>query len=314
MPNVYTGHGGAGGTNPPTAPVPGVWLNPPLPIGKIYSLVPKVSKDIGPIGKDHQAGSGNFSYSFKSIDDILDKASVAMYTHGVFVVPTVLDAQRGEKPLKNGGATAFTLLKVLFRFYADDGSFVECTTMGEGADSGDKSTNKAHTSAFKNALIETFAVQTNEPRDSEFDSPEAGRPQAPHQPRSKTQAPPNNPAKPPQGTTPPRSAPESPKTNAKPPEKKEAHQASPELANPNAKMATAEMKKKLVKLAEGHGWTSDHLRSFIKTRFDLDSSEFLLKEQYDHIYAAVSTCSPDIANQLTEEEKMDQSAQKEQGK
>jgi hypothetical protein len=52
-------------------------------------------------------------------------------------------------------------------FYAVDGSSLTVPVVGEAIDSQDKATNKANTSALKLALIQTFAIATDEIKDTE---------------------------------------------------------------------------------------------------------------------------------------------------
>jgi hypothetical protein len=59
-----------------------------------------------------------------------------------------------------------------FQFFADDGSSVSVTTIGEGMDSGDKSSNKAMSAALKYALVQMFCIPTADDKDSENDSHE----------------------------------------------------------------------------------------------------------------------------------------------
>jgi hypothetical protein len=61
-------------------------------------------------------------------------------------------------------------LKVQFRFYASDGSYVEAITEGEAMDSGDKATNKAQSAAFKYACMELFCIPTKELLDADAET------------------------------------------------------------------------------------------------------------------------------------------------
>jgi hypothetical protein len=65
-----------------------------------------------------------------------------------------------------------TLLPLSIAFVADDGSSVECVTVGEAMDSGDKSSNKAMSAAMKYALLEVFCVPTEDDNDTENHSHE----------------------------------------------------------------------------------------------------------------------------------------------
>ena len=96
----------------------------------------------------------------------------AMIKHGIFVVPSVMEQTREERRTAKGGLLIYSILKISYRFYAEDGSYVEATVVGEGMDSGDKASNKALSVGFKYACFQVFCIPTEEMLDSEIDSPE----------------------------------------------------------------------------------------------------------------------------------------------
>jgi hypothetical protein len=126
--------------------------------------------EVGAIEKSRQ--NQQQGYKFRGIDDVYSAFQHLLAKNGVFVLPTVLDAKREERATKNGGVLIYTTLTVKHAFVADDGSSVECVTVGEAMDSGDKSSNKAMSAAMKYALLEVFCVPTVEDKDSENDSPD----------------------------------------------------------------------------------------------------------------------------------------------
>ena len=90
----------------------------------------------------------------------------------VFASPEVLESTREERHTAKGGLLIYSIAKVKYTFYAEDGSNVSAIVIGEGMDSGDKSFNKAMSAAYKYALFQVFCVPTEEMVDSEVDSPE----------------------------------------------------------------------------------------------------------------------------------------------
>lgn len=132
---------------------------------QIFVLMPKVMADIKAVGKTRD--NQQQGYKFRGIDEVYEAVNPALVKHGVFVVPKVLNREREKGQTKNGGSLTYTILTVEHRFYAPDGSFVECVTVGEAMDSGDKSANKAMSAAMKYALIETFSIPVHEPVDTE---------------------------------------------------------------------------------------------------------------------------------------------------
>lgn len=147
----------------------------------IYERIAAVIADVKAVGKDHKNQQQN--YSFRSIDDFYDACQPALAKHKVFIAPTILEHSREERTTKSGSFMMTTLAKVRFRFFTEDGSSVEADALGEGADSGDKSANKAAAGALKYVLAQVFMIRVEgEQHDSERETPEyapKGKPAAP---------------------------------------------------------------------------------------------------------------------------------------
>ena len=71
------------------------------------------------------------------------------------------------------------ILTVRYRFYAEDGSYVEAVVDGEAMDSGDKSSNKCMAIAHKYALLQVFCIPTENDNDPDAHTPEARDPEKP---------------------------------------------------------------------------------------------------------------------------------------
>lgn len=123
----------------------------------IYRLMPKVMADIGavpPLGLMKHDGN----YPYQKLKDILAHVHAALVKHEVFIIPRVLERTFGERVTKSGVPYKVVYLKVAYRFYATDGSFVESLVESEGEDNGDKATLKALSFAFKACLQQSFAI------------------------------------------------------------------------------------------------------------------------------------------------------------
>lgn len=129
-------------------------------IPMIFSAINKVMSEVGFIGKDSKNQSQGFKY--RGIDAVMNALNPALIRNGVFAVPTVLEQTREERVNGKGTTLIYSMLKVRYRFYAEDGSFVEATVIGEGMDSGDKASNKAMSIAFKYACFQVFCIPTEE--------------------------------------------------------------------------------------------------------------------------------------------------------
>lgn len=130
---------------------------------KIYQAINSIMNEIGAIGKNQKNQQQNFM--FRGIDDVMNAISPALIKYKVFVVPEVLEQTREERQTKTGSNLIYSVCKMKYTFYAEDGSFVESVVVGEGMDSGDKATNKAMSIAFKYACFQVFCIPTEEMKD-----------------------------------------------------------------------------------------------------------------------------------------------------
>lgn len=136
----------------------------------IYNAINKVMKDVGAIGKEDK--NPQQGYKYRGIDAVMNALQPAMVKHGIFVVPDVVSQTREERQTSRGGNLIYSVVHVKYTFYAEDGSSIEASVVGEGMDSGDKASNKAMSAAFKYACFQTFCIPTEEMKDSEEESPE----------------------------------------------------------------------------------------------------------------------------------------------
>ena len=136
--------------------------------GLIYKKIPAIMAEVGIIGKDRKNTSQG--YSFRGVDDVYNEIHDMFVKHKVFTIPTVLDTQHEERKSKSGGILIYRIYTVKYTFYAEDGSFIESIIVGEGMDSGDKAGNKALSVAHKYALLQTFLIPTDDPKDPENES------------------------------------------------------------------------------------------------------------------------------------------------
>ena len=140
--------------------------------GQIHSAICAIMSEVGGVGKTKTNTIQN--YKFRGIADLYLACQPIMAKHGVHVSPVAIedhDMQVGKT--KHGGDSYHVTMRVRFRAYAVDGSFVEVQTMGEAMDTSDKAFNKAASAAMKYALIQLFAIPEEDPEiDTESGSPE----------------------------------------------------------------------------------------------------------------------------------------------
>lgn len=142
--------------------------------GLIYGKISAIMKECPAIGKDKQNSQQHYNY--RGIDDVMNALQNILPKYGVFYVPEVLESFREERVSKSGGNNIYTVLKVKYNFYAEDGSHISAVVQSEGMDSGDKSSNKAMSAACKYALFQVFNIPTQELVDPDATSPEPSVP------------------------------------------------------------------------------------------------------------------------------------------
>lgn len=147
--------------------------------GLIYKKIAQAMGDISAIGKNSRNQQQNFMY--RGIDAVMNGINPALVKNGIFVVPEVLDQTREDRQTNKGNNIIYSICKMRFKFYAEDGSFVEAVTIGEGMDSGDKATNKAMSVAFKYACFQVFCIPTEEMVDPDAESHEIKNKDKPQQ-------------------------------------------------------------------------------------------------------------------------------------
>jgi hypothetical protein len=139
-------------------------------MGAIHIAIHAIQKAMGPLAKNGVGPQTQGGYKFLAVDDVLAAVKPLLDEHGVIVLPALVDSQfetisaiakDNERVPK---VNTFARLTYDFRFIAiEDGSELVTTVIGEGSDTQDKAVRKATTSAWKIALIQTFALITGEP-------------------------------------------------------------------------------------------------------------------------------------------------------
>ena len=135
---------------------------------KIYKAIADIMGEVGVISKGKKSQQG---YYFRGIDDAMNALHPLLSKYHVFVVPEVLEQKREERSTSRGGNLIYSICKIKYVFYAEDGSNIEAVVIGEGMDSGDKATNKAMAIALKYALLQVFCIPTEEMPDPDAETP-----------------------------------------------------------------------------------------------------------------------------------------------
>lgn len=136
----------------------------------IYESITKIMEEVPAIGKDKVNKQQGFK--FRGIDDVMNALQPLLAKNKVFIVPEILEQTREERTTSKGGNLIYSICKIKYKFYAEDGTNIEAITIGEGMDSGDKATNKAMAIAMKYALFQVFCIPTEEMKDPDTETPD----------------------------------------------------------------------------------------------------------------------------------------------
>ena len=129
----------------------------------IYEAISATMKDVGAIGKNTRTTQQGFM--FRGIDAVMNALQPALIKNHIFVVPEVLEQTREERTSQKEKNLIYSICRIKYTFYAEDGSNVSAVVIGEGMDTGDKATNKAMSIAFKYACFQVFCIPTEEMKD-----------------------------------------------------------------------------------------------------------------------------------------------------
>ena len=136
----------------------------------------------GETGYVQKRDGGKLGYTYAGIGDIIYEIRPSMLKYGVTMRTVgIRNVTREVFETSKGGRMNRTTLEAVVRFtHGPSGTFVDCEAIGEGMDTGDKSSNKAMTGAFKYALLQGFAIETgDDPDDTSSKEQERGAPPSP---------------------------------------------------------------------------------------------------------------------------------------
>lgn len=127
----------------------------------IYAAMITAMREVSAVGKDGRNLQQN--YQFRGIDGVLNAVGPALRKAGVFVTSEVAQAEYRDTLTTGDKKTREFTTRVRYTFHAEDGSSITTEVPGESLDQSDKGTAKGMSVAFRIALIQTFALPTDEP-------------------------------------------------------------------------------------------------------------------------------------------------------
>lgn len=141
----------------------------------VVEAIVAVMRDVRAVGKDGFNESQRFN--FRGIDGTVNALGPVMRKHGLVVMPFQQSIRHEQVTARGGSTMNSVLVEVEYHFYGPGGinDKIVARTAGEAFDSGDKGTAKAMSVAFRTALLQGFALPTQE-RDPDEDSHELATP------------------------------------------------------------------------------------------------------------------------------------------
>lgn len=135
----------------------------------IHEAINNVMKDVGYVKKESKRG---LNYSFAGEAALIAALRPSMVKNGIVMSVSGIAYERTEYSTKSGTVMNVTIVSGSVKFtHAETGTHETVFAIGEGADVGDKSANKAMTGMYKYALRQTFMIETGDDPDKEASVP-----------------------------------------------------------------------------------------------------------------------------------------------
>lgn len=142
----------------------------------IHQALNAVMLQVRGVEKSERNNAPNANYNFRGIDAVTNAVGPALRDHGVIVAPRVLDWNYGTVVVGvKQTQMSHSRLLIEFTWYGPGGDSLVTVAAGEAFDSGDKATAKAHSVAFRTAMIQTLCLPTDErdPNEDTYERSEA---------------------------------------------------------------------------------------------------------------------------------------------
>ena len=133
---------------------------------KVAKKIIEVMKQVDYLQKDGEVSYSRTRYNYLSEEKITTAVRAAMLDVGLVMYPVKMEIV-GEKEAQTRGGTS-RILNILNTYRiqdSDSGEYIDVPALGEGMDSGDKTSYKAMTGAFKYAQRQSFMIPTGDDPD-----------------------------------------------------------------------------------------------------------------------------------------------------
>ena len=150
--------------------IPGLAQVTYKPVAVLWS---QVMNDVQKVAKNQTADMGRGgSYQFRGVDAVVNAVGPALREHGVIVLPKkILKVEPVEYETKNGGRMVNKQVTVRWEVRGPAGDTFTGESVGEAADSGDKSIAKAQSVAYRVFLLQSLCIPSGD-RDPDYDNHE----------------------------------------------------------------------------------------------------------------------------------------------
>ncbi len=129
----------------------------------VHEAINGVMHEVGYVQKQK---SEKLTYTYLGEAGLIEALRPSMVNHGIYVsVRKVIKIYRDQYQTRSGTSMTSTVIHGVVRFSHVSGSHIDVEATGEGADSGDKSANKAMTGLYKYAVRQTFMIETGDDPD-----------------------------------------------------------------------------------------------------------------------------------------------------
>lgn len=129
-------------------------------VPQVFTAIHNVLADIAKVGVAKNQTNTQQNFKFRGVDDVMDALSPLLAKHHLLILPSVADHNMTERATRSGGTALHALLKCNYKFVCplDGSSEMIGPLYGEAMDSGDKSTNKAMSAAYKYLCTLGFCI------------------------------------------------------------------------------------------------------------------------------------------------------------
>jgi len=136
---------------------------------KVYQAINAIQFALSKIGITKEGrNTQGAGYNFRGIDQVYNTLSPLLAEHKLCILPRVVKSMQTERQSSSNKTLIYSYVTMEFDLVSsEDGSKHTICTVGEAFDSGDKSMNKAMSSAYKYAAFQAFAIPTEGDNDAD---------------------------------------------------------------------------------------------------------------------------------------------------